>query len=318
MRNLAEGSRPWTRGVIVGGPAVAMKRLESGLLLFINSVGSALALWWLALHELTFSEISWFLAFACLTMLGLGVGVHRLFAHRSFECGPVLRAVLAALGMMGCQGSIVKWVANHRRHHMHSDAPGDPHSPVVDGHGAPLPFWRGLAHAHLGWLFDDTASDYEFHARDMLADPMVMFFHRTRWFWYCASFFLLPGLYGFALGGEEHALGTILIGGILRTFVVLNAIAAIGSFGHTYGAVRFDMPHDRSRNNAFLALLTFGEGWHNNHHRHPRAAHIGLAWHEIDINGAVIHALARMGLAWNVVPHLATRRRDDLQPALSS
>jgi stearoyl-CoA desaturase (delta-9 desaturase) len=319
MRSIGSGADAPARGVIVGGPLVAMKRFESSLLFLINVFGSALAVWWLTLHQLTMIEISFFLVSACVTMVGMGVGIHRLFAHKSFECGPVLRACLAAAGMLGCQGSIVKWVANHRRHHMHSDAPGDPHSPQVDGHGKPMPFLRGMAHAHMGWLFDDTMSDFEVYARDLLDDPMVMFFHRTRWFWYCASFFILPGLYGFTLGGVEHAVGTILIGGILKTFLILNAIASIASIGHTFGSKRFAIADDGSRNNAVLALLTFGEGWHNNHHRHPRAAHIGLAWYEVDVNGAIIHALARMGLAWNVVPHLARKkRREDMQPALSS
>jgi stearoyl-CoA desaturase (delta-9 desaturase) len=319
MRIIGSGANAPARGVIVGGPLVAIKRFESSLLFFINVSGSALAVWWLTRNQPSMIEISFFLVSACVTMIGMGVGIHRLFAHRSFECGAALRTCLAAAGMMGCQGSILKWVANHRRHHMHSDAPGDPHSPLVDGHGKPMPLWRGMAHAHMGWLFDDTMSDFEIYARDLLRDPMVMFFHRTRWCWYCASFFILPGLYGFVLGGVEHALGTILIGGILKTFLVLNAIASIASIGHTFGSMRFEIAHDRSRNNAVLAWLTFGEGWHNNHHRHPRAAHIGLAWYEIDVNGAIIHALARMGLAWNVVPHLATRKRPaDLQPALSS
>ncbi|MDB5643505.1 MAG: hypothetical protein JWN07_2822 [Hyphomicrobiales bacterium] len=316
MRNV-EGPGTAT-GVIVGGPIVVRKRFESGLLLVINAGGSALALWWLALNEPGPIELSYFAVSACVTLVGMGVGLHRHFSHRSFECGPVLRFALGAAGMMACQGSIVKWVANHRRHHTHVDAPGDPHSPTLDGHGQPLSFLRGMVHAHLGWLFDDTISDFEVYARDLLDDPLVMFFHRTRWVWFCASFFVLPGLFGYLLGGVEHAIGTILIGGILRTFLVLNAIASLASIGHTYGARRFELAHDHSRNNALLALLTFGEGWHNNHHRHPRAAHVGLAWYEVDVNGALIHALARMGLVWNVVPHLARRRRRDFEPALSS
>src|SRR4051794_33867888 len=100
------------RGVIVGGPIALQKRIESGALFLINAVGSALAIWWMALHAPTLIEISFFIASGCVTMVGMGVGVHRLFAHRSFACGPVLRTGLAAAGMMGCQGSIVKWVAN--------------------------------------------------------------------------------------------------------------------------------------------------------------------------------------------------------------
>lgn len=297
------------RGIIVGGPIVFWKRVETMGLFLISTIGSLLAVWWLCSHEIGAVEISFFLVSLCITLLGIGMGVHRHFAHKSFDCGPTLRIFLAIAGLMACQGSIVKWVANHRRHHMHSDAPGDPHSPVVDGHGRPMSFLRGMLHAHLGFLFDDTMTDFQVYAADLLADPMVMFFHRTRWAWYCFSFFVLPGLYGLALGGVEHVVGTILVGGILRTFLVLNAIASVGSIGHTFGRVRFPTEHDRSRNNALLALLTFGEGWHNNHHRHPKAARVGLAWYELDVNGAVIHLLARMGLVWNVVPHVALRER---------
>lgn len=305
------------RGIIVGGPIVFWKRFESSLLFLINVVGSGVAVWWLTRHEPGAVELSFFVLSLCVTLLGIGVGVHRHFAHKSFECGPVVRFCLAMAGMMACQGSIVKWVANHRRHHMHSDGPGDPHSPVVDGHGEKMSFARGMLHAHLGFLFDDTMTDFKVYAADLLADPMVMFFHRTRWFWYFTSFFFLPGLYGYAVGGADHVAGTILIVGILRTFLVLNAIASVGSIGHTFGRVRFQMPQDRSRNNAFLALVTFGEGWHNNHHRHPKAAHVGLAWYEVDVNGAFINLLARAGLAWNVTPHVGMKRKREADPAMA-
>jgi stearoyl-CoA desaturase (delta-9 desaturase) len=303
------------RGVIVGGPIVFWKRFESSILFLINVMGAVLAAGWLTSNSPGAVELSFFALSLCVTMLGIGVGVHRHFAHKSFECGPTTRVLLAMAGMMACQGSIVKWVANHRRHHMHSDAPGDPHSPTVDGHGRDLSFARGMLHAHLGFLFDDTMTDFKVFAADLLADPMVMFFHRTRWFWYCASFFFIPALFALAFGGVEHVVGTILVGGILRTFFVLNAIASVGSIGHTFGRVRFAMPHDNSRNNGLLALLTFGEGWHNNHHRHPRAAHVGLAWYEVDVNGAFIHLLARLGLAWSVVPHVGAKHSRERRAA---
>jgi len=212
-----------------------------------------------------------------------------------------VRFFFGVAGMMACQGSILKWAANHRRHHANPDAPGDPHSPVVDGHGKPMGFFRGMHHAHLGFLFDDTMSDFSVYAKDLLRDPLVMFFHRTRWFWYMMSFFGFPALWGYLLGGPEHVVGTILVGGTLRVFLVLNNSGAIASFGHTYGSRRFDLPGDRSRNNVLLALVSFGEGWHNNHHRFPRNAYAGLAWYEIDLNGTLISLLEKLGLVRNVM-----------------
>jgi stearoyl-CoA desaturase (delta-9 desaturase) len=152
----------------------------------------------------------------------------------------------------------------------------------------------------MGWLFDKTSSDAKIWAKDLLDDPIVMFFSRTRFFWYFVSVIAIPGLYGLALGGPEHALGAILVGGFLRATIFTQAVLAINSIGHTVGSVRFEQ-ENTSTNNALLAIFTLGEGWHNNHHRFPRSAYAGLAWYEVDVLGSIIGLMEKVGLVWNVV-----------------
>ncbi|MBY0613023.1 MAG: fatty acid desaturase, partial [Beijerinckiaceae bacterium] len=183
----------------------------------------------------------------------------------------------------------------------HADEPGDPHSPHVDDKGRKIGGIRGFLHSHNGWLFDDTMTDNSHYAKDMLADPFVMFITRTRWFWYALSLVVLPGLFGYALGGVHHMIGCILIAGFFRTYFVIMCSVSVGSFGHWFGSQRFKDVGDESRNNWILAAITFGEGWHNNHHRYPRNAYAGLAWYEIDLNGIFISALEKLGLVWKVV-----------------
>ncbi len=123
-----------------------------------------------------------------LTTFGIGAGMHRLLVHRSFRCGPVMRTFFCAIAQMAVQGSLLKWVSNHRRHHLYVDDAGDPHSPHYDGNGHRyLSLWKGLAHAHGGWAFDAATTDGEYYAKDILADPIAMFFVRTRWVWYALS-----------------------------------------------------------------------------------------------------------------------------------
>jgi stearoyl-CoA desaturase (delta-9 desaturase) len=202
---------------------------------------------------------------------------------------------------MAMQGSIINWVSDHRRHHAHTDQFGDVHSPHLDGHGAPLTGWRGLFHAQLGWLFDDTYSDPQIFAKDIVDDPVVQYFSRTRLSWYFISIVVLPGLYGYLLGGTEHILGGILIGGMLRAILFSQAVLALNSIGHTYGAVRFTEVAGTSRNNFWLSIALLGEGWHNNHHRFPRNAYSGLAWYEFDPLGRMISVGERLGFFWDVV-----------------
>jgi len=290
------------RGIIIGGPAVRAKQRESMLLFFIFMGGSIAGLVWAFTQGVTWIEWSMFALMYSVTTVGLGVTIHRMLVHRSFKCGPVVKFILCAIGQMTCQGSLLKWVGNHRRHHLYTDEPGDPHSPYVDGHGNPFTSKiRSWLYANNGWLFDDTMTDNTVYAKDMLADKMVMFFTRTRWGWYFLSMVGIPAVWGYAFGGMHAMWGTILFGGFLRTYLSVMATATVNSVCHRIGYRRFDDAQDHSTNHLMMTLLTFGEGLHNNHHRFPRDAYLSHAWYEFDLNGLIILGLEKLGLVYDVV-----------------
>ena len=233
--------------------------------------------------------------------LGVTIGFHRLFTHRSFKTGPITRGVLAALGSAAIEGPIISWVADHRKHHAFSDQPGDPHSPHVDHGGGWRGALRGLAHAHLGWLFIHTQrGNRRRYAPDLLRDPVVSFVDRTFVLWAIGGNVAAFGL-GWLIGGTfTSGLTGLLWGGAVRLLVVHHATFSINSLCHFFGRQRFTTD-DESRNLAWLSLVTFGEAWHNNHHAFPTSAAHGLRWYELDLSSLVIRGLERVGLAWDVV-----------------
>lgn len=297
-----EAHRDLPPGVIIGGPLVRAKRLESLALFAVFLIGSVAGLAWAFTEGVGWIEWSLFAIMYSLTTIGIGVSVHRMLVHRSFRCNAGVKFFLCAIGQMACQGSLLKWVGNHRRHHLYADHVGDPHSPYVDGKGFAITRkLKSWLHAQNGWLFDDTMTDSNVYAKDMLADPMVMMFTRTRWFWYMLSMAGIPALWGDIFGGVHAMLGTILFAGFFRAYVVVMTSVAVGSVCHRIGYRRFDETKDESTNQLAMALITFGEGLHNNHHRYPRDAYISHAWYEFDLNGLVIRGLEKLGLVYDVV-----------------
>jgi stearoyl-CoA desaturase (delta-9 desaturase) len=289
-------------GIIIGGPQVRAKLLESAILFGVFVTGSLGGLIWAFTQGIGWIEVSMFVLMYAVTTVGIGVTVHRFLVHRSFRCSTPVKFFLCAIGQMANQGSLLKWVGNHRRHHLYADEIGDPHSPYLDGHG--FAFTRklkGMMHANNGFLFDDTMTDNTVYAKDMLADPMVMFFTRTRWFWYFLSMVAIPGVWGYAFGGVHAMWGTILFGGFLRGYIVVMMTGAVGSICHRIGYRRFAETKDASTNQLVMTLLTFGEGLHNNHHRFPRDAYISHAWYEFDLNGLIIRGMEKLGLVYDVV-----------------
>ncbi len=247
------------------------------------------------------SDLIVFAIMYVLTGLGITVGFHRLFTHRSFKTYPAVRGVLAVLGSAAIEGPVISWVSDHRKHHAFSDKDGDPHSPHVD-HGVGLRgALRGLGHAHLGWLFIHTErGSRERYAPDLLADPVVEFVDRTFFVWAIGGLLAAFGL-GYAIGGTWRAgLTGLLWGGAVRMLVLHHMTYSINSLCHFFGRRDF-VTGDHSRNLAWLALPTFGEAWHNNHHAFPTSARHGLSWRQPDVSGLVIHGLERVGLAWDVV-----------------
>jgi stearoyl-CoA desaturase (Delta-9 desaturase) len=241
--------------------------------------------------------------------LGITVGFHRLFTHRSFKTSPALRLLFAALGSAAIEGPVIEWVANHRKHHRYSDKPGDPHSPHVDH----APGWRGalggLFHAHVGWILGgDALADERQYAKDLLADPVVRFIDRTFVLWVLAGLALPFGI-GLALTGSlDGGLTALLWGGAVRIFFLHHATFSINSLCHVFGRRRF-ATSDESRNLLWLALPTLGEAWHNNHHAFPTSARHGLRWWQLDPSGWLIVALERLGLVWDVVRVSPARER---------
>lgn len=236
-----------------------------------------------------------------ITGVGITVGFHRLFTHRSFKTGRPLRALFAVLGSAAVEGPVIEWVSTHRKHHRFSDIHGDPHSPHTD-HGVG---WRGairgLLHAHIGWMFRgvDRASE-ERYAKDLLADPLIRALDRTFPLWVVLGLVLPFGL-GVALTGSlVGGLTGMLWGGAVRILFLHHATFSINSLCHFFGRRRF-ATRDESRNLAWLALPTFGEAWHNNHHAFPTSAHHGLTRLQLDPGGWLIDGLERLGLAWDVV-----------------
>ena len=269
---------------------------------------AAIALLWNSAVDLTDLGI---LAVSYLLIgLGITVGYHRLFTHRSFAAARPVEITLAILGSMSAQGPVVEWVADHRKHHAHTDREGDPHSPHV-GHGTGL---RGLVHAHVGWLFRTQGlADRRQYARDMREDPAMRLISRLFPLWVLLGL-AIPAAAGFVLHGYsvDGALRGLLWGGLVRVFLLHHITWSINSVCHFAGRRRFDL-EDHSTNVAWLALPSLGEAWHHNHHAFPRSATHGLGRFEPDPSALVIRGLERLGLAHEVVQISPERQREKLR-----
>jgi stearoyl-CoA desaturase (Delta-9 desaturase) len=282
-----------TRDRIATGIVTGVPFLGLGVIAW-QSIRGGGVYWW---------DIAAFVGLYALTALGVTVGFHRYFTHRSFSTTRPIRALLAILGSVAIEGPIISWVADHRKHHAFSDREGDPHSPHV-GHGDErFHAVRGLIHAHVGWLFIHTdRGAKEKYAPDLQKDPLIRFIDRTFLVWAVAGL-ALPFVLGWVAGGTVNAgLTCLLWGGALRMLVTHHVTYSINSLCHFFGRKRFKTG-DESRNLAWLAPFSFGEAWHNNHHAFPTSAAHGLSRLErtLDPSAAVIWSLEKVGLAWDVV-----------------
>ncbi|HWD84155.1 MAG TPA: fatty acid desaturase [Solirubrobacteraceae bacterium] len=233
--------------------------------------------------------------------MGITVGFHRLLTHRSFKCHRWVRAGFAALGSAAAEGPVIDWVATHRKHHQFSDIEGDPHSPHVGQDHGFRGALKGLAHAHVGWVFSDMeVADEQRYAKDLLADPLLRFVDRTFVVWVVLGLAAAFGLGVLLSGTITGGLTALLWGGAARIFVMHHATFSINSLCHFFGKQEFDTT-DESRNLAWLAIPTWGEAWHNTHHAFPTSFRHGMGRRQIDLSAAFIRLMEIVGLAYDVV-----------------
>lgn len=236
-----------------------------------------------------------------LTALGITVGFHRLLTHRSFQTFKPVEYFFAILGSMAVQGPVNTWVADHRKHHAHTDQEGDPHSPHVGHDGGVKGVLAGLFHAHVGWTFTEHGkADQKKYAKDLYEDRGMKFI--SDWFpLWVAIGLLIPALAGFLVTGTlAGAAGGFLWGGLVRVFFVHHITWSVNSICHFLGSRRFEVD-DESTNVFWLALPSLGEAWHHNHHAFPRSANHGLKKWELDPSAWVIKGMEKVGLARKVV-----------------
>ncbi|MBA2493885.1 MAG: fatty acid desaturase [Acidobacteria bacterium] len=252
------------------------------------------ALFTFSWQNLIAAAVTWWIAGSW----GIGMGYHRLLTHRGFKAPKFVEYFLTFCGTLGLQSGAINWVTTHRIHHAFTETDKDPHSPR-DG-----TYW-----AHMGWIFRGTAQNQDEatqwrYAPDLMKDKVHIFLSK---YYYVTP--ILAGIILFAIGGFSM----VLWGVFLRQVIGWHSTWLVNSATHLWGTRRFET-HDDSRNNGLIAALTFGEGWHNNHHANPRSAKHGLAWYEFDANWLQIKALEKIGLAKKVYAYELEKEKVQAEP----
>jgi stearoyl-CoA desaturase (delta-9 desaturase) len=236
--------------------------------------------------------------FYTLTCLGVTVGFHRYFTHGAFKAKRGLRIVLAIAGSMAVQGPIMHWVADHRRHHAFSDRDGDPHSPWAFG-TSPLALLHGFWHAHMGWIFERALTNQERFAPDLLADRDIRRVHRQFGLWTAVSIVAPPVLGGLLTWSWWGVVTAFFWASLVRVSFLHHVTWSVNSICHLIGSRPFSA-RDRSANFWPLAILSFGESWHNLHHADPTCARHGVGRGQIDISARLIWVFERLGWVFDV------------------
>lgn len=254
-------------------------RLVVAIGIFLPIFATFYAMWRLWGELIGWRELALFVGLYVATGLGVSIGFHRMLTHRSFESGPGVKATFLVLGSMASQGGCIDWAAYHLKHHAHSDREGDPHSPL-----------HGFVHAYFGWILRGPPAERERYCKRLLEDRLVVFVDKTSAVWV---------VLGLAIPYLVAGWNGLLWGGLVRIAFLSQLAFSVNSFGHAFGSRAFDTK-DESRNNWVLAVLGFGDGWHNNHHAFPSMAYHGMTRRQFDPSALVIRLLAALGLVWNV------------------
>jgi stearoyl-CoA desaturase (Delta-9 desaturase) len=277
-------SQQFITALLILGPPLAV----IGLLVGLSSL------------PITLLDVGLLVGFFIVTGHGLSGGFHRMFTHRSFKSRRGFKIAFAVAGSLGMEGSVISWVANHRRHHAYTDRAGDPHSPYEYEGG----LWRqvrGVLHAHVGWLFQSQQCDEARWAPDLVKDRDLVIISRLFPLFSVVSLGA-PMLIGWAVTQTwAGALGGLIWGGLIRIFVLHQATFSVNSACHLWGQRPFTTRDgDRSTNFAPLAVLAMGDNWHNLHHACPTLARHGVDRHQLDSTARLIWLLERTGMAWDV------------------
>ena len=247
-----------------------------------------------------------------LTLHGITVGYHRLFTHRSFKPNRAVKITLAILGSMAIEGPVIRWVADHRKHHKFSDKDGDPHSPWRYGNSL-RGLTKGFVWAHVGWLFDPEQTPIDKYAPDLAKDRDLLRISRLFWLWVLTSIFLPPLLGLLLTWSWQGALTAFFWGTVVRIGLIHHVTWSINSICHVFGKRPFES-RDMSSNVAWLAIPSFGESWHNLHHADPTCARHGVLKGQIDPSARIIRTLEAMNLAhdvrWPKPERLAKKLKD--------
>lgn len=268
---------------------------------FVGLIVAISLLWGIA-----FSWVYLILLFVMYLISGLGItiGYHRYFTHKSFKTSRFVQALLAISGSMAVEGSVLQWAAVHRSHHQHSDSDEDPHSPHTHGAGI-MNAIRGMWHAHVGWILSSKKRGHDRYVVDLKKDRLVLWMSRLFPLWVLLGLLIPAVLGGLLTMSWTGVLLGFIWGGLVRVFFVHHVTWSINSVCHIWGSRPYKS-HDESRNNPVFGVLGLGEGWHNNHHAFPTSARHGLRWWQLDVSYLVILAMSRVGLVWDVrVPSAA-------------
>jgi stearoyl-CoA desaturase (Delta-9 desaturase) len=284
--------------VVPSRASLVSSRVITALLVIGPGIALGIAIPLLWGHAVTLLDLVLAAVLYVVTGHGISIGYHRLFTHSSFKPKRPLKIALAALGSLAVEGSVIGWVAAHRRHHRHSDAPGDPHSPHLYGPGA-LAQVRGFFHAHVAWLFSSQLTSAQRYAPDLLQDHDLVVVSRLFPVFAVMSLAIPFGLGWLVAGTFGGALTALIWAGLVRMMVLHHVTWSINSVCHVFGRQPYTTK-DHSTNFAPLAILSFGESWHNFHHAQPSAARHGVAPHQIDSSAEVIRLFEKFGWATNV------------------
>jgi stearoyl-CoA desaturase (delta-9 desaturase) len=280
------------------GKAPFLERLITLLAITIPLLGVIAAPFFVWGWGFGWTDLGLFLGMSLFTTLGVTVGFHRLFVHRSFATYPWIMFILAILGSMAVQGSLFQWVGLHRRHHRYSDQTNDPHTPHHHGPGV-IGLLKGFWHAHIGWFFAPNPPDLDHYIKDLATSRSLRVASAFFVLWVALGLLIPAGIGGIVTDSWRGFWTGLIWGGLVRIFLVHHVTWSVNSACHLWGMQPY-VSNDMSRNNVVFGILGMGEGWHNTHHAFPTSARHGLRWWQLDISYWCIRTLALMGLAWDL------------------